>query len=58
MSYVIVRCPKLNREDKAGHKKLLENSKTMSQGEKDGPVLENKSRLGASVTTLHAGKAF
>lgn len=37
-------CPKLIKDFKAGHKKLPEKSKPKSQGEKDGAVLQKKSR--------------
>lgn len=58
---VIVSCLKLIRMDKIGHEKLpmfLEKLKSKSQAAKGQSCSAMESKMGARVTTLHAGKGF
>ena len=58
---VIVSCLKLIRMDKIGHEKLpmfLEKLKSKSRGAKGQSCSAMESKMGARVTTLHAGKGF
>lgn len=59
MCYGIVRCPKLIKEDKTGHEKLLTFLRSQRpRGRKEQSCSAREIKMGAGVKTWLAGKGF